>query len=187
MSKGGFVPPAGGGGWQPLLPHWGPHPPSSVMRGLWGTPMDAGGGTTGDTARGQDRARRTLGDPASSPSPPAQAHVPSQRCLTKGWSQPCVSTSSAVFHAGTRPSSRSTLGFQPFPPPAPQLCPLPGHREDTARGCNNPGNGQRGHTARGVVWGGAAGLGAMGEGRGTRGGRRLWIQPSRFDPDVLRG
>lgn len=121
--------------WQHLLSHRGPCLPSPVVRGLWGTlkdaggvtPGDAGGGIVGDTARetpgdttkGWDRARGTLVDPASNPSPPTQAHVPSQYCLTKGRSQPCVSTSRAVFHAGTRPSNRSTLGFQPLPPLAP--------------------------------------------------------------------
>lgn len=71
------------------------------------------------------------------------------------------------------PRAGARLDFSPSHPWFPTPRPLPGQKEGTVKGfapCNNPGNGQRGHTVRGAVRGGAAGLGVMGEGRGVKGG-----------------
>lgn len=108
-------------------PSWGPSLPSCVVRGLWETLKDAGGvtpgdaaaGIAGDTSRGWEGTRGILGDSARSPSPPCAGTRAFPVLSDKGPEPALCQHFQAVFHAGTRPSNRSRLGFQPFPSLAP--------------------------------------------------------------------
>lgn len=162
----------------------------------WGDPRgcrwgDRRGHSQGDPRRhsqGMGQSQGNPGGPSQQPQPPCTGTRAFPVLSDKGPEPALCQHFQSCFPRRNQTLKQEHAWLSAPPTPGPPLWPLPGQREGTVRSpAITQGMSKRGCTARGFVWGGAAGLGGMGEGRGARGGCKHWIQPSRFDPTVLRG